>query len=168
MSSPDDAKDAQNRLHNYRLKVLGPVDLQTGVGTLGFTFNITSCSIHNPQSKGHSYLHEEMSSASRIAFDTQRATELCILLDEDKAIPVTQDITAVLKCCGTAELCAISPTYKLDLVLAYLRRVHLVSYYAARKFRDEAQLLSFAPEVVYRKSSFVPVLLRHYTCRLYV
>lgn len=48
----------------------------------------------------------------------------------------------------TGSLSGVSPAYlygvterRLDLVLAYLRRVHLVSYYAHTRYRDEGAML---------------------------
>lgn len=39
------------------------------------------------------------------------------------------------------------PTDKLDISIAYLRRVHFVTFYGAKRYRDEAHMLSMAPSV---------------------
>ena len=49
------------------------------------------------------------------------------------------------------------PTDKLDISIGYLRRVHFVTFYGAKRYRDEAHMLSMAPSV-----GTVPFLL--YVC----
>ena len=39
------------------------------------------------------------------------------------------------------------PTDKLDISIGYLRRVHFVTFYGAKRYRDEAHMLSVAPSV---------------------
>ena len=48
------------------------------------------------------------------------------------------------------------PIEHLDVAIAYLRRVHFVSFYSGRRYRDESHLLAMAPSVMYRSRPFAP------------
>jgi hypothetical protein len=94
-----------------------------------------------------------MGSPSRISFDVARAIELGVTFDEARNIPFEHGLASVLELVEDSQLCARSPSLRLDVVLAYLRRVHLISYYAAVRFRDEAHLLAIAADVIYRQTA---------------
>jgi hypothetical protein len=73
--------------------------------------------------------------------DIQRAVELARLLDEDRAIPLEHRLATTLHHPSIVEA-VTKPTEHLDVVCAYLRRVHFVNYYGGKRFRDEAHMLS--------------------------
>lgn len=159
LATPEAAKEALALLHNLRVKVLGSVDITSGVAPVVYTFT-PLIEIHNPQERVGVLLPENISTLPRINLDIQRATELSAKLDKERAVPEEQSLASLLQLCEGSELVEAMVSYKLDLILAYLRRVHLVSYYTARRFRDEAHLLSMAPEVTYRQSPFIPPVVR--------
>ena len=136
-------------LRDLTVVVPGIPDPVSGVISPGINFK-PQATVHSPRQTLE--VPACMSHASRVAFDTVRALELAELLDEDKNVPSEQRLSSLLDSpCGTA----LGPTDKLDIAIAYLRRVHFVVYYGGRRFRDEAQLLTAAPAIVRRSFAFV-------------
>jgi hypothetical protein len=82
-------------------------------------------------------LKHSMSNIYRIGFDLRVATQLAGLLDVERKIPTSAALAATL------ELIADKSTVdRLDVAVAYLRRVHYVSFYAGQRFDNEADLLA--------------------------
>jgi hypothetical protein len=106
--------------------------------------------------------------------DTTKATLLAELLDEYRQVPLESRLaainadtalTAALDTLGdgstsvefsSGQIPLCGATAKLDLALGYLRRVHFVSYYGGKRFRDEAHMLSLSASVIYRSLPYVP------------
>lgn len=153
LPSPDAAKAALAKLQNLRINVAGPIDSSTGVASVLYTFS-PHATLHSPTTRAASPLPDAASSPSRVSVDFKQALELSRVLDSFQGIPEEARIATVLASLNESELFKASPTHGLDLVLAYLRRVHLVSYYESLRFRDEAHLLSIAPEAVFRRVGF--------------
>ena len=45
---------------------------------------------------------------------------------------------------------------RTDIAIAYLRRVHFVTFYGGRRYRDEAHLLAMAPSLTHRTYACTP------------
>lgn len=68
--------------------------------------------------------------------------DVALALDKDKGIAEGQGITALLEEKPVvAELARRPVTYKLDLIAAYLLRVHFFSYYGGDEAESEGDLL---------------------------
>ena len=153
MSSAQAASEAVTLLYNYQMKILGPINLETGEQPTISTFT-PQADVHIPRDRVS--LPAELNAPARVAFDTDRALDLCRLLDEARRIPEDSRISVALDLCNADSEFQSSPVGKLDLILAYLRRVHLVWYYGGKRFRDEAHLLSVAPDLELRSAAFLP------------
>lgn len=90
----------------------------------------------------------------RVQSDTVKALELATLLDEEKKVPEESRLTSILES-EVIVNALVKPTDRLDLAIAYLRRVHFVSFYGGRKYRDESHLLGFCPSVILRSKGYV-------------
>jgi hypothetical protein len=152
--APIDARAAVKLLRETRLPCPGPVDLMTGLPSAGFSYRVMATQ-HTLRSPAHS-LPVFMSSAQRVHADTARALRLAALLDEDRGVPSDCRLSRLLSPYLHPELILAMqyPTEPLDVALAYLRRVHFVSYYTGARFRDEAHMLSNAPNVISRSVPF--------------
>ena len=150
MPSAQAANEAITLLYNYQVKVLGPTNLETGEQPTVSVFTLQT-KLHVPRDRVT--LPPDLSTPARIAYDTDRALDLSRLLDEARRIPEMNRISEIIELYKTSSNLTLSPTNKLDLVLAYLRRVHLVSYYSGKRFRDEAHLLSLEPDVELRSAA---------------
>lgn len=96
---------------------------------------------------------ECMSTPHRVQYDLAKASELAELLDADRGILEESRLSVLFG--SSSELAGKSPIEKLDLTIAYLRRVHFVVYYGCRRYRDEAHLLSSAPSIIRRSAPYV-------------
>lgn len=151
------AHDLMATLRQLRVAVPGPPDPITGDPTVATTFEMTA-NIHAPR---HTQTVPECASHPlRIASDITRAMEVANQLDEDRGIPAGQKLSDLLnpESPENAPLFSVieKPADWLDIVLTYLRRVHYVMYYTGRKYRDEAQMLSFSPMPVRRAFPTAP------------
>lgn len=81
-------------------------------------------------------LPEHLSSPNRVAIDTFKARELAELLDNYRGIPEESNLQSIFKLPAVLESCE-KPTDKLDITIAYLRRVHYVVFYGGKSFIDE-------------------------------
>lgn len=154
MKTVADARKAFKVLRDFEVRVPEvphPEQLDDKVG-VQFKF-ILHASIHDcdrQKNKVHSfYSHFE-----RIKMDTIKGKELADLLDEFKGIPEATRLNAILDENMHPEIAEafVLPTDKLDITIAYLRRVHFVSFYAARRYMDEAHLMLLSPSIHFRES----------------
>jgi hypothetical protein len=92
------------------------------------------------------------SSSLRVDYDTIKSIELAAQLDIKRNVPVNTRLEAILDETTLPQVqdSLVKPTDKLDLAIAYLRRVHFVSYYNSKRFRDESHLLMMASSLLYR------------------
>ena len=156
MPTIESAKKAVAVLKDLRITVPGPIDPVKGEPQprVAFIFTITvALNIVRPFS---SNLPDYMSNAIRIQADTDRSAELAYLLDEQRNVPVESRLKAIIEE-GDLNNAFKKPTDKLDLSIAYLRRVHFVAFYGAKRYRDEAHLLTFAPSVIHRHKPYIPL-----------
>ena len=114
-----------------------------------FEFSIQAL-LHAPRQ--HGSLPDFMSSFPRVNKDTIRAMELAALLDEDRKVPEESRLTTILNPDLNPDISRSlsKPTDKLDIAIAYLRRVHFVTFYGGKRYRDEAHLLAIAPSLMCR------------------
>lgn len=124
---------------------------EVSMTTFGFKISST---LHMMRT-GHT-VPEMLSYSQRVAADLNRATFIANMCDEERDIPEENRLETIL---GDSK--AVESVHRmvdhLDIVIAYLRRVHFITFYAARRYRDEAHLLSFAPTVPVRAMAFVPL-----------
>lgn len=122
---------------------------EVSMTTFGFKIKTAMHLMHTPHS-----LPEVLSYSQRVAADLKRAIFIANLCDEERDIPEEHRLESIL---GDSK--AIENVHRmvdhLDVVIAYLRRVHFIVFYAAKRYRNEAHLLSFAPSVAFRAMAFV-------------
>jgi len=72
-----------------------------------------------------------------------QALALALALDKEKGLDTEKEgLQAMLDAPGVkAELGRRNLSFQLDLVMAYLRRVHFVVFYGGDEFKDEGDLL---------------------------
>jgi hypothetical protein len=90
----------------------------------------------------------------RMKEDIKRALLLAKLFDEEREIPEEFRVASLLQQENVMQVIKHIHEH-LDVLIAYLRRVHYVSFYNGRKFRDEAHLLLMSPCVAHRPKSFI-------------
>ena len=145
------AKVALRKLSELRVEVpfpMEPADIEPAVE---FFFTVHARP-HMPKVYYEKY--EGCSHFQRVEADTARALEIAALLDEDRQVAEETRLAAVLAE-SAVQAALVKPTDKLDLAIAYLRRVHLVNFYGAKRFRDESHLLSMSPSVPHRIKEYV-------------
>ena len=146
------AEQARRKLNDIRVEVPYPMHPNDSEPAIDFAFTVHARP-HTPKvyfEKFESCAHQQ-----RVEADTVRATELAALLDEERSIPEESRLAAVMLD-ASVQSAMVKPTDKLDTTIAYLRRVHLVNFYGAKRYRDEAHLLSLSPFVPHRVKDFVP------------
>jgi len=155
MPTEQSARAASTILKDLKLNVPGPIDPHTGEPQprVAMSFSITA-TIHT--TRNSLILPDHISHGLRVQMDTEKAQELARLLDEEKNIPQQSRLEAILSAAQEAEALKL-PTDKLDVSIAYLRRVHFMTFYGAKRYRDEAHMLTMAPSVVHRTKPFVPI-----------
>mmetsp|Transcript_22792 Transcript_22792/g.33284 ORF Transcript_22792/g.33284 Transcript_22792/m.33284 type:complete len:1021 (-) Transcript_22792:386-3448(-) len=145
-------------LRDLRIPIPGPVpsDSTTGEPAAGISFKL-QCTIHTV--KELAPLPDLFSATRRVGFDTVRAIELASLLDEERGVPTESNLATTLgvllkmeKEQGTDGPLKLQCSDKLDIAVAYLRRVHFFVYYSGKRFRDEAHLLAMSSGVVMRSA----------------
>lgn len=152
MPTVESAKLAQKLLADLRVDVMAPIDPEQREPVVALSF-IVHARPHIP--KQFFEKNEYCGHHARVQADLGRATELAALLDELRDVPSEHRLASVLEEPAVVEA-LVKPTDKLDVTIAYLRRVHLLNYYGARRFRDESQLLSYAPSVFLRAKEYTP------------
>lgn len=146
------AKQALRKLNELRVEVPYPQDPSEADPVIEFSFTVHARP-HMPKLFFEKF--ESCAHHLRVEADTVRAVELAALLDEDHGVPEEFRLGAILQ--EEAVVGALAkPTDRLDVAIGYLRRVHLVNFYGAKRFRDEAHLLSISPSVSYRIKEYVP------------
>eukprot|EP00595_Chromulina_sp_UTEXLB2642_P002638 CAMPEP_0196764796 /NCGR_PEP_ID=MMETSP1095-20130614/6875_1 /TAXON_ID=96789 ORGANISM="Chromulina nebulosa, Strain UTEXLB2642" /NCGR_SAMPLE_ID=MMETSP1095 /ASSEMBLY_ACC=CAM_ASM_000446 /LENGTH=592 /DNA_ID=CAMNT_0042121265 /DNA_START=558 /DNA_END=2332 /DNA_ORIENTATION=- len=149
MPSIESTQLAVQWLRNLIVTVPTPETLD-GVSTTLFEFSL-QVSLHVPRSGPA--LPKYLSHAKRIKIDTERAIELITLLDDERDIPSDKRFASFIDSDDISNL-LVKPTDKLDIAIAYLRRVHYVTFYGGRKFKDEGHLLSRAPAILHRSCDY--------------
>ncbi len=86
----------------------------------------------------------------------QQSLELALALDKEKGLEAEGLQTLLDTPAVKAELGRRNLSFRLDVILAYLRRVHLLSYYGGDEFKDEGDLLFSAPQVCKRVEPYKP------------
>ena len=116
-----------------------------------FSFSIQT-QIFNPQAGKQRLLKPFVSQAPRVLSDILKAQELAALFDNLRNVPEELALKSILDQSKHPEVInAFSKaTEKLDIAIAYLRRVHFVSFYGATRYHDEAHLLFMCPELHFR------------------
>ena len=154
MPTSASAKQALGVLRELRITVPGEIDPRTGEpGSGSFVFTL-SAHLHIPRK--HLTTGEFSSHALRVQADTTRALELAASLDEDRNVP-EDTCLATIAALPEVSAALVKPTDRLDLAIAYLRRVHFVSFYTGRRFRDESHLLSMSAAVTLRSRPYIPI-----------
>ncbi len=102
--------------------------------------HVTSTPADNGSDSTHSLTHAYSLTHPPLENDLLLATELAGVLDEYRRIPSVSNITTIL---ALPEIASGSTATKLDVVIAYLRRVHLMCYYRETCYRDEV-ILSYS------------------------
>uniref|UniRef100_A0A7S3H9X4 C2H2-type domain-containing protein n=1 Tax=Spumella elongata TaxID=89044 RepID=A0A7S3H9X4_9STRA len=153
MPTVESAKAALALLFDLRVNVYAPVDPDQREPVIALSFSVHARP-HLP--KQYFEKHEHCGHHLRVQADLGRALELASLLDELRDVPAELRLATILEESAVIEA-LVKPTDKLDVTIAYLRRTHLVNYYGARKYRDESQLLQYAPSVLLREKEYVPL-----------
>jgi hypothetical protein len=146
------ARNAVNILRELEIKVPTLPDVTTGTNGTAFTFKI-SATLHSLRPPPT--VPDFLSSPARIQSDIIRAMHLASLLDEDREIPVGQRLSEFILEPAVVEAVK-KPVEHLDVAIAYLRRVHFVSFYSGKRFRDESHLLIMAASPICRSRPFAP------------
>ena len=152
MPTAESAKAALSLLSNLRVDVHAPLDPDQREPIIAATFTVHARP-HHP--KPFFEKNEFCSHHLRVQADLVRALELASLLDEEREVPTELRLAVLIDAPAVVEAC-VKPTDRLDVAIAYLRRVHLLNFYGARKFQDESQLLSQAPSVFARMKDYIP------------
>jgi hypothetical protein len=145
------AKVALRKLSELRVEVPFPLEPADTEPAVEFAFTVHARP-HMPKVYYEKY--EGCSHFQRVEADTARALEIAALLDEDRKVAEETRLAAVLEE-SAVQAALVKPTDKLDVAIAYLRRVHLVNFYGAKRFRDESHLLSMSPSVPHRIKEYV-------------
>jgi len=158
-STDEESKTAARRLKNATITEAIVPSATTDEGDLSGikvprTFNLQAFGY---KLRGFLTLDPSLSTPSRIAFDCEQAISLAYILDEEKGLKSSNlpnemevevqnslGLKSILEDNGVIEalnnsddpICA-----KLDLVCAYLKRVHLYVYYGAQQYSSEGELL---------------------------
>jgi hypothetical protein len=151
MPSAAAAKQALRKLSELRVEVPFPMEPNDPEPAVEFAFTVHARP-HVPKLFFEKF--ESCSHHSRIEADAVRAAELAALLDEDRQVPEEARLAQILQEEAVAAA-LVKPTDRLDVSIGYLRRVHLVNFYGAKRFRDEAHLLSMSPSVVHRMKEYI-------------
>ncbi|CAM9208660.1 unnamed protein product, partial [Choristocarpus tenellus] len=94
--------------------------------------------------RGHGSVDSEFSEAHRVVHDTQQSIALAKAIDTEQGLTSKElGITFLLQREEVEEALAASPlsTAKLDLVCAYLKRVHFFVYYKGQQCQDEGDII---------------------------
>ena len=154
MPTADSTRKAVKVLRDMEVIVPGvpePEQLDTKVGIL-YKF-ILHAIIHD-SNRQRNVIKAFYSHVERVRMDTIKAKELADLLDELKGVPEATRLNTILDENHYPDIAEafVKVTDKLDLIIAYLRRVHFVSFYSAKRYMDEAHMMTLTPSVFYRKS----------------
>eukprot|EP01035_Chromulina_nebulosa_P018410 gene18410-24113_t len=152
MPSIESTQLALQWLRNLIVTIPTPETLD-GLSTTLFEFSL-QVSLHVPRSGPA--LPKYLSHAKRIKIDIERAIELITLLDDERDIPSDKRFASFIDNDEITNL-LVKPTDKLDIAIAYLRRVHYVTFYGGRRFKDEGHLLSRAPAILHRSCDYYGV-----------
>jgi hypothetical protein len=153
MPTSSSAKSGVSLLRDLEVKVPTLPDPVKGETETAYSFRL-SATVHLPRQGPP--VNDYMSSSMRIQSDIYRAFHLIRLLDEDREIPLHLRLLEVLVNSSIANDVIKKPNDLLDLSIAYLRRVHFVSFYAGRRYRDESHLLTMAPGILFRTKAYYP------------
>ena len=140
-------------LLNY-LNIDIPVPISTNLDGITRTLRTFSIKAHMHNIQVMLNKNQHASHYLRVQSDTVKALELATLLDEEKKVPEESRLTSILES-EVIVNALVKPTDRLDLAIAYLRRVHFFSFYGGRKYRDESHLLGFCPSVIHRRKRYV-------------
>lgn len=146
LSSNAHAKAAVQVLRDLRVVTPGPEEGPAG-GLFRGEFKVGTALLHSP--KHVATVPDSNSWAPKIAADFARAQELAAQLDEVRGVPAESRLQAILDLAQISPHC-IKPTDRLDIAIAFLRRVHFVSFYSGKRATDEAHLLTLAPACTFR------------------
>jgi hypothetical protein len=155
MQSSDQVAQAVKTLKHLIVQIRGNESINEDMPDILYEFTLNA-SVHTPRPGPSLPLY--LSDSRRIAADTKKAMELCDLLDEERRVPDVSRLSSIIDATVQPTIHQAlmkSPTSSLDLAIAYLRRVHCVSFYGARKFRDESHMLSYAPAVLHRSVPYL-------------
>lgn len=146
LMKPEDVQPALQALKDLNLVVPEEFDELTGSVRHSIEFPVnTQKHVPRPPKRAS----PDMSNASRVVKDTDQSLTLAELLDAERRVPEECRIGALLQDSDLNVHCT-EPTDKLDLTIAYLRRVHCFAYYGGYDCRDIGDMLSSQPHVVHR------------------
>lgn len=146
------AKQALKELGDLKVDVFEPLEPEDREPVVSFTFTVHA-KPHHPKLFFENNIH--CAHHLRVEADTVRALELAELLDEERKVPAESRLSAIFEELAV-QAALVKPTDKLDVSIAYLRRVHFLNFYLAKRYRDEAHMLSMGPSVPYRVKEYVP------------
>eukprot|EP01033_Poteriospumella_lacustris_P009375 gene9375-6716_t len=151
MPTSEGVKMAIDALNN--LEVAVPLKGAAADATFNFKIEASRHFVHRSSTAP---LPEYLGFSVRMKEDIRRAILLAKLLDEEREIPVENRVGSILRE-DTVVQSVKRMSDHMDLLIAYLRRVHYVAFYSARRFRDEAHMLLMSPCVAYRSKPFALV-----------
>lgn len=153
MPTNEAAIGADACLKNFKISVPSPnyPDSKESDQDVMFFFTIQS-QLFNPDAGKERVLSDNVSQAPRVLSDILKAQELASLFDKLRNVPEEFSLKTILDPSKYPEVAqALSKaTEKLDIIVAYLRRVHFVSFYDATRYFDEAHLLYMCPALYMR------------------
>lgn len=152
MPTVNAAKQALKELGDLKVDVFEPLEPEDREPVVSFTFTVHA-KPHHPKLFYENNIH--CAHHLRVEADTVRALELAELLDDERKVPAESRLAAILEE-PAVQAALVKPTDKLDVSIAYLRRVHFLNFYLAKRYRDEAHMLSMGPSVPYRVKEYVP------------
>lgn len=152
MPTVDAAKLALKELADLKVDVFEPLEPEDREPVVSFTFTVHARQ-HHPKLFFENNIH--CAHHMRVQADSVRALELAELLDEERKVPAESRLGAILEE-PAVQAALVKPTDKLDVSIAYLRRVHFLNFYLAKRYRDEAHMLSMGPSVPFRVKEYVP------------
>jgi hypothetical protein len=149
----NDAKKGLKILREMRFGVPGKMDREKGEATLLFTFSVDAMTLKPPKNV---FAYDYCSRQPRVQADEASALELAALLDGERGVDEDATLAATLAQPSLQEHLT-EPTDTLDVAIAYLRRVHFVSFYAGKRFLDEAHMLAISPTPIRRQLPYMTV-----------
>lgn len=151
MPTNEGVKMAIDALNN--LEIVVPLKGAAPDATFNFKIEASRHFVHRSSTAP---LPEYLGFSVRMKEDIRRAILLAKLLDEEREIPVENRIGSILREDAVVQSVKRMSDH-MDVLIAYLRRVHYVAFYSARRFRDEAHMLLMSPCVAYRSKPFALV-----------
>lgn len=146
-------------LRDLKFPVPSKIDKDKGEPTLLFHFSAQADMFEcGEMATDKVYRNQDKSHVStRVSYDLHYAMTIATILDTQKEVPEDSTLASILEESNVVDFLATGEsvgTDKLDVVIAYLRRVHFVCFYRGKRFHDEADMLKRCPQVVTRVNAY--------------